>query len=79
MSAPNLDQHTRLWISKPFLSKEHDFGKYVIHGHTPLRGDEPEVRRYRTNLDKACVYGGALTAGVFTGGRGPAVQFLQVR
>ena len=79
MPAPDPDQHTRLWIREPFLSQEHDFGKYVVHGHTPLRGGEPEVRRYRTNLDTACVYRGALTAGVFTDERGPAVQFLQVK
>ena len=76
--APDPDQHTRLWIREPFLSQEHDFGKYVIHGHTPCRSGEPDVRRYRTNLDTACVFGGALTAGVFTDERGPAIQFLQV-
>ena len=77
-AAPDPDEHTRLWIREPFLSEEHDFGKYVIHGHTPLRGGEPDVRPYRTNLDTGCVYGGALTAGVFTAERGPAIQFLQV-
>jgi serine/threonine protein phosphatase 1 len=77
-SAPDPDEHARLWIREPFLSADHDFGKYVIHGHTPLRSGEPDVRRYRTNLDTACVYAGALTAGVFTDERGPAIQFLQV-
>jgi serine/threonine protein phosphatase 1 len=76
--APDPDQHTRLWIREPFLSAEYNFGKYVIHGHTPLRSGEPDVHPHRTNLDTACVYGGALTAGVFTDERGPAVQFLQV-
>jgi serine/threonine protein phosphatase 1 len=75
---PDPDEHNRLWIREPFLSEEYDFGKYVIHGHTPLHAGEPDVRRYRTNLDTACIYGGALTAGVFTDERGPAVQFLQV-
>jgi len=76
--APDPDQHTRLWIREPFLSAEYNFGKYVIHGHTLLRSGEPDVHPHPTNLDTACVYGGALTAGVFTDERGPAVQFLQV-
>ncbi|KAB1079341.1 metallophosphoesterase family protein [Methylobacterium soli] len=76
--APDPDAHARLWIREPFLSEEHDFGKYVIHGHTPVLLNGPDVRPYRTNLDTGCVYGAALTAGVFTDERGPAIQFLQV-
>ena len=50
--------HDRLWIREPFLTADHDFGKHVVHGHTPQRD-----ATCRTNLDTAAVYGGALTAG----------------
>jgi serine/threonine protein phosphatase 1 len=77
--APDSDEHDRLWIREPFLEGDHDFGRHVVHGHTPQRSGRPEVRRFRTNLDTAAVYGGALTAGVFSEVQGPAVDFLQVR
>lgn len=76
---PDPDDHNRLWIREPFLEGDHDFGRHVVHGHTPQRNGRPEVRRFRTNLDTAAVYGGALTAGVFSEAQGPAVKFLQVR
>jgi serine/threonine protein phosphatase 1 len=70
--------HDRIWIRGPFLNVDHDFGKHVVHGHTPQRSGLPEERRYRTNLDTAAVYGGALTAGVFTADQDQAVAFLRV-
>ena len=70
--------HDRLWIRKPFLEAEHDFGKHIVHGHTPLRTPSPDERLYRTNLDTAAVYGGALTAGVFTPAQTRAVAYLRV-
>jgi serine/threonine protein phosphatase 1 len=69
----------RLWIREPFLAEDHDFGRHVVHGHTPQTGGNPEVRPFRTNLDTGAVYGGALTAGVFSDAQGPALRFLQVR
>jgi serine/threonine protein phosphatase 1 len=72
------DRMARLWIRDRFLRGDYDFGKHVVHGHTPQASGVPEVRRYRTNLDTACVYGRALTAGVFTDEQGPAVAFLAV-
>ena len=77
--ASECDPHDRLWIRDSFLDGEHDFGRHVVHGHTPQRNGRPEQRRYRTNLDTAAVYGGALTAGVFTDAAGPAESILQVR
>ncbi|WP_430910430.1 metallophosphoesterase family protein [Methylobacterium sp. sgz302541] len=77
--APDPDIHTRLWIREPFLSEDHDFGRHVVHGHTPQKRGRPDIRAHRTNLDTAAVYGGALTAGVFDGSRGPARDFLSVR
>lgn len=73
------DVRDRLWIREPFLDADVDFGRHVVHGHTPRRDGRPEVRPFRTDLDTAAVYGGALTAGVFSDARGPAVEFLQVR
>lgn len=57
--------HDRLWIRDPFLSTECDFGRYVVHGHTPRQDGLPDVRRYRVNIDTAAVYGGRLTAAIF--------------
>ncbi|MCJ2127490.1 metallophosphoesterase family protein [Methylobacterium sp. E-045] len=72
------DVEVRLWIRKPFLTEDFDFGKHVVHGHTPQKTGRPDVRPFRTNIDTACVFGCRLTAGVFTGEAGPAIEFLQV-
>ncbi|QFU17007.1 metallophosphoesterase family protein [Microvirga thermotolerans] len=68
----------KIWIREPFLAADYDFGKHVVHGHTPLRSTDPEILRHRTNLDTAAVFGGALTAGVFEDGRGAPCAVLQV-
>ncbi|MCP1548222.1 MULTISPECIES: metallophosphoesterase family protein [Methylorubrum] len=75
---PDPDLHNRLWIREPFLSEDHDFGRHVVHGHTPQTRGGPDCRRFRTNLDTGAVYGNALTAGVFSQAQGPAVEFLRV-
>jgi serine/threonine protein phosphatase 1 len=67
----------RIWIREPFLDTDWDFGKHVVHGHTPVRFPRPDVRAFRTNLDTGAVFGGALTAGIFTSDQGPAIGFLQ--
>jgi serine/threonine protein phosphatase 1 len=72
------DPETHLWIREPFLSADYDFGRHVVHGHTPQRGGRPDLRRHRTNLDTACVYGATLTAGVFTDAQDAPVEILQV-
>ena len=77
--APDSETRNRLWIREPFLGEDHDFGRHVVHGHTPRPDGRPEIRAYRTNLDTGAVYGGALTAGAFTDEAGPATDFLQVR
>ena len=53
------------WIREPFLSSPHDYGRLIVHGHTPQRSGKPELRSWRLNLDTAAVYGGRLTAAVF--------------
>lgn len=77
--APDPQVHNRLWMREPFLTEDWDFGRHVVHGHTPQPNGRPEIRRFRTNLDTGAVYGGALTAGVFSDAQGPALDFLQVR
>jgi serine/threonine protein phosphatase 1 len=42
-------QHDLLWIRGDFLDHEEDFGKIIVHGHTPIR--EPEIRSNRINID----------------------------
>jgi serine/threonine protein phosphatase 1 len=48
-----------LWIREDFLLHEEDFGKIVVHGHTPAR--EPEIRRNRINIDTGAYATGRLT------------------
>ena len=55
----------RLWMREPFISADHDFGKHVVHGHTPVRpvigvSLMPDEREHRTNIDTGAVFGGAL-------------------
>jgi len=69
----------KIWIREPFLYNEYDFGKHVVHGHTPVRDATPECLRHRTNLDTAAVFGGALTAGIFEDGQGAPQDILQAR
>jgi serine/threonine protein phosphatase 1 len=67
-----------LWIRAPFLDRDYDFGKHVVHGHTPLQTGQPDVHPFRTNLDTGAVFGGPLTAGIFGARKAPAVDFLAV-
>lgn len=73
------DDQDRVWIRRPFLDTNHNFGKHIVHGHTPSWDGEPDERAFRTNLDTAAVYGGALTAGVFTDEQDQAVAYLRIR
>ena len=49
-----------LWIRDRFLFSEKDFGKVIIHGHTPAR--DVDSAKNRIGIDTAAVYGGKLTA-----------------
>jgi serine/threonine protein phosphatase 1 len=55
-----------LWIREPFLSSEEDHGVLVVHGHTPTRSREPDLRINRLNIDTGACFGGPLTAAVFS-------------
>ncbi|NEU10869.1 serine/threonine protein phosphatase [Methylobacterium sp. BTF04] len=72
------DEATRLWIRAPFTTEDYDFGRHVVHGHTPQKTGKPECRPFRTNLDTGCVFGRVLTAGVFEDGQDAASAFLSV-
>ena len=73
------DESTLLWIREPFLDNERDYGRLVVHGHTPLSAGKPELRRNRLNLDTAAVFGGPLTAAVFDDTQTPPLTYLQAR
>lgn len=75
---PDPDREVHLWMREPFLSADHDFGRHVVHGHTPQTRGGPERKRFRTNLDTGAVYGNALSAGVFSGRQGPPEDILSV-
>jgi serine/threonine protein phosphatase 1 len=48
-----------LWMREPFLSSRADFGKLVVHGHTPVAA--PDIRRNRINVDTGAYLSGRLT------------------
>lgn len=52
-------EHDLMWIRKDFLSSTADFGKIVVHGHTPV--SEPEVLSNRINIDTHAFASGRLT------------------
>jgi len=52
-------EHDLLWIRDEFLSSEAQFGKYIVHGHTPVR--EPDIRFNRANIDTGAYATGNLT------------------
>ena len=54
-----------LWIRDEFLDSEADFGKIVVHGHTPVV--EPQVRPNRINIDTGAFVTGRLTCVVLEG------------
>lgn len=51
-----------LWIRDEFLHDHTDFGKVVVHGHTPT--PEPEIRSNRINVDTGAFITGRLTCAV---------------
>lgn len=69
----------QLWIREEFLGSRHDFGKIVVHGHTPTQ--DADVQANRIGVDTGAYYSGVLTCLVLeddrrrllqTGGRAAA-------
>ena len=54
-----------LWIRGEFLTSKDDFGKIIVHGHTPTR--EIEVRPNRINIDTGAFATGRLSCLVLEG------------
>jgi serine/threonine protein phosphatase 1 len=66
-----------LWIREPFLSDGRDYGRLIVHGHTPQASGVPDQRSNRLNLDTGAVFGGPLTAAVFDDTQTPPLLFLR--
>ncbi len=49
-----------IWIRYDFLESDADFGKVVVHGHTP--SNRPELKPNRIGIDTGVYYSGVLTA-----------------
>jgi serine/threonine protein phosphatase 1 len=63
-----LDRQTKddlIWIRDDFLSSNADFGKVVVHGHTP--SEAPQIRTNRIGIDTAAFSSGNLTCLVLEG------------
>ncbi|MDB5580693.1 MAG: hypothetical protein JWR80_5869 [Bradyrhizobium sp.] len=65
--------HDLLWIRSEFLESEINFGKIVVHGHTPV--ERPDVRANRINIDTGAYATGELTCVVLDEG---GHRFLKV-
>ena len=68
---PKQREKDLLWIRKPFLTHPGPFPTYVVHGHSPTlrlpgHSRRPQVFSHRCNLDTGAVFGGPLSAAVFT-------------
>jgi serine/threonine protein phosphatase 1 len=59
------DPEDLIWIRRPFLDSSADFGRIVVHGHTPT--SRPDIRPNRINIDTGAVFQGRLTCLVLEG------------
>jgi serine/threonine protein phosphatase 1 len=48
-----------LWIREEFLASRKNFGKFIVHGHTPVVA--PDLQRHRVNIDTGAYATGRLT------------------
>lgn len=76
----NSNDFTRMWIRDQFLGSHYDFGKLVIHGHTPYATQgNLQIKSNRINLDTACVFGGMLSAAVFKNDERLPINVVQIK
>jgi len=59
VSLARQDEQDMLWIREEFLESNQDFGKYIVHGHTPVQ--QPDIRSNRANIDTGAYATGNLT------------------
>jgi serine/threonine protein phosphatase 1 len=59
------DARDLMWIREPFLRSRANFGKRVVHGHSPSWS--PEVTANRIGIDTGAFYTGCLTCLVIAG------------
>lgn len=50
------DPYDLIWLREEFLESTYDWGKKVVHGHTPTLSREPEVYANRICIDTALCY-----------------------
>jgi serine/threonine protein phosphatase 1 len=63
--------HDLIWIREEFLNWQGDFGRMIVHGHTPVA--EPELRPNRVNVDTGAFATDRLTCAVIEDGK---ISFL---
>jgi serine/threonine protein phosphatase 1 len=68
------DERDLLWIRDEFLNSRMDFGKIIVHGHTPVVA--PEVLPNRINIDTGAFATGRLTCVALDDG---GYRFLEFR
>ncbi|MBR1119987.1 serine/threonine protein phosphatase [Bradyrhizobium lablabi] len=54
-----------IWIRSEFLDSDHDHGKFIVHGHTPV--PHPDIRHNRINIDTGAWKTGTLTCAAIEG------------
>ncbi len=60
-------EHDMLRIRDEFLESNRNFGKYIVHGHTPVQ--QPDLRPNRANIDTGAYATGNLTLLTIRGDR----------
>ena len=68
------DPEDMMWIRDACYRSTYDFGKVLVHGHTPHQA--PENLKRRINVDTGAFRWGVLTAAVLEGG---TRRFLSAR
>jgi serine/threonine protein phosphatase 1 len=68
---PEQREEDLLWIRDEFLDSEEDFGRFIVHGHTPVT--KPDLRANRINIDTGAYATGILTLLTIEGDRISAI------